>query len=229
MRPPSYAARLFVAAANTNSVYVVGVSESKDLSLAENINVALTPRHPLGMTPTALALTPDQGRLYVACSDANAVAVVDVSHVRSRVQGFVPTGWYPTAVRAMADGNLIVLNGRGLRSYPNPNGPGPLRRPEPLHGGVPAVEYVGRIQTGTASVVAPFDEDQLDLYTKAVLDNSPYRDSLLDQVDTGANNPIPLEARRAHSHRTRHLHREGEPHLRSGFRRPGQRATAIRH
>ncbi len=187
----TYAARLFVAAANTNSVYVVGVSESKDLSLAENINVALTPRHPLGMTPTAVALTPDQGRLYVACSDANAVAVVDVSHVRSRVQGFIPTGWYPTAVRAMAGGNLIVLNGRGLRSYPNPNGPGPLRRPIPLHGGTPAVEYVGRIQTGTASVVAPFDDDQLDLYTKAVMDNSPYNDRLLDQVETGANNPIP--------------------------------------
>src|SRR5258708_24012878 len=42
--------------------------------------------------------------LYVACSDSNAAAVVDVSESRSRVEGFIPTGWYPTAVRALPSG-----------------------------------------------------------------------------------------------------------------------------
>ncbi len=189
---PKYAARLFVAASNTNSVYVVGVSASNDLQLAEVINVAMTPRHPLGMTPSALALSADQTRLYVVCSDANAVAVADVSGLRTRVQGFIPTGWYPTAARSLADGRLLVLNGRGLRSYANPNGPGPVRRTAPVHEG-PAVmnEYVGYMQTGTASVIAPFDEDQLDQYTKTALANSPYRDAMLDGVETGPNSPIP--------------------------------------
>ena len=31
------------------------------------------------MTPSALALSPDRKRLFVVCSDANAVAVADVS------------------------------------------------------------------------------------------------------------------------------------------------------
>ncbi len=50
----------------------------------ETINVALTPRHPLGMTPSAVALNADQKKLYVACSDANVIAVVDISEAHSR-------------------------------------------------------------------------------------------------------------------------------------------------
>ena len=61
----------------------------------ETINVAMTPNQPLGMTPSALGLSADGKRLFVACSDANAVAVVDISQARSVVQGFIPTGWYP--------------------------------------------------------------------------------------------------------------------------------------
>src|ERR1700730_14716105 len=112
----------------------------------------MTPRHPLGMTPSALALSPDQSKLYVVCSDANAVAITDVTEARSHVLGFIPTGWYPTAARALADGRLVVLNGRGSRSYPNPAGPNPTIRPAPIGVGVPSVEYVGRIQTGSASI-----------------------------------------------------------------------------
>ena len=189
---PKWTARMFVSAANTNTAYVLGVTEAGEPQQVESINVAMTPRHPLGMSPTALALNSDKTRLWVVCSDANAVAVTDISGKRSRVQGFIPTGWYPTAARSLADGRLIVLNGRGLKSYPNPNGPGPLRRAAPLHEGTPAiVEYVGRIQTGTASVIPPFDDDQLDRYSSTVLANSPYRDSLLDQANTGVNSPVP--------------------------------------
>lgn len=188
---PNYVARLFVTAANTNSVFVAGVTEGNDLQQIEAINVAMTPRHPAGMTPSALALSADRSKLYVVCSDANAIAVADVTAKRTRVQGFVPTGWYPTAARSLADGRLIVLNGRGLRSYANPHGPGPMRITG-IHeewSGPP--QYVGRLQTGTASVIAPFDNDQLDAYSKTVLANSPYRDSLLDEVNTGQGSPIP--------------------------------------
>ncbi len=186
-----WVARLFVAAANTNSVYTVGISESNELALVETINVAMTPRQPVGMTPSALALSPDGKRLYVVCSDANAVAVVDVSGDRGDVLGFIPTGWYPTAARSLADGRLVVLNGRGLRSFPNPQGPNPTRRPEPVHLGVKAVEYVGRLQTGTASFVDPITDQRLREYSKTVLANSPYRDARLDDAGTGGEGPIP--------------------------------------
>src|SRR6185295_4460715 len=49
---PPYTARIFVAAANTNQVFSLGVTASKEVSLIESINVAMTPRQPLGMTPS---------------------------------------------------------------------------------------------------------------------------------------------------------------------------------
>ena len=104
-----------------------GSTPPRTCSVVESINVSMTPRQPLGMTPSALALSPDGKRLFVACSDGNVAAVVDVSGARSHVQGFIPTGWYPTAVRVLPSGTLVVLNGKGLRSYPNPNGPNPAQ------------------------------------------------------------------------------------------------------
>ena len=160
--------RLFVAAANTNNVYVVGVSADQDLRLVETINVALTPRQPAGMTPSALALSADLQRLFVVCSDANALAVADVSEPRSALLGFIPTGWYPTAVRSLKDGRLVVLNGRGLRSYPN------LTR-----------------QTGTAAFIRRFTDEELEEYSKTVLANTPYSDAKLDDAGTGKGNPVP--------------------------------------
>ena len=188
---PSWVARLFVSAANTNNVYTVGISESNELRMVETINVAMTPRQPVGMTPSALALSADGNRLYVVCSDANAVAVVDVSQDRSAVLGFIPAGWYPTAAHALPEGKLVVLNGRGLRSYPNPGGPNPARKPEPVHLGVKAVEYVGHIQTGTASFIDRITDERLREYSNAVLANSAYHDARLDDAGTGGAGPIP--------------------------------------
>jgi DNA-binding beta-propeller fold protein YncE len=111
-RDPAWDARLFVAAANTNNVYMIGVSESQELRLAGTINVSMTPGQPLGMTPSGLALSADNNLLYAVCSDGNAVAVVNVSEPHSRVIGFIPTGWYPTAARALPDGRLAILNGK---------------------------------------------------------------------------------------------------------------------
>ncbi len=181
---PAYAARLFVSAANTNNVYSVGVTESKELRRLETINMAMTPLQPLGMTPSALALTADGSKLYVVCSDANVLGVVDVTEARSHVLGFVPTGWYPTAVKSLADGRIVVLNGRGLRSYPNPQGPSPARRPEPVHEGVPSVQYVGAEQKGTASIIPAIDDEALDKYTAQSFANSPYSDDkLVNTID----------------------------------------------
>jgi YVTN family beta-propeller protein len=183
---PTWAARLFVAAAHTNNVFTVGVSSGKELTVVERINVSMTPRQPLGMTPSALALSADKERLFVACSDANMAAVVDVSSERAHMEGFIPTGWYPTAVRALPSGTLVVLNGKGVRSYPNPNGPNPSKRPTPMGEGVPNPGYVARMQTGTASWIDPFTNDQLDAWTKQALANSAYKDEKLDEP-----NPLP--------------------------------------
>jgi len=187
---PEWDARLFVAAANTNNVYVVGVSGTS-LNTLETINVATTPRHPLGMTPSALALNAEETRLFVVCSDANTAAEVNIEDRRSRVLGFIPTGWYPTAASVFKDGSLAILNGRGARSYPNPHGPSPVRRAAPYEAGGHELQYVGHIQTGSASMIPPPDAAQLAQYTHEVLAQSPYNDNQLDQSGVPEGNPIP--------------------------------------
>ncbi len=186
-----YVHRLFVAAGNTNRAYVVGVTESKEMRLIESINLAMTPRQPAGMTPSAVAMSGDQKTLFVVCSDANAVAVADISAVRSMVNGFVPTGWYPTAAQVLPDKRLVVLNGRGGRSFPNPEGPRPDKQAAKSHEGIRTDQYVGSIQRGTISWIDAFDAAELEQYTATVLRNSPYRDELLDDARVPQGNPVP--------------------------------------
>ncbi len=169
---PKY--RLFVTAGNTNNVFSVGIDDTKNLKVLEVVNVGLTPRQPAGMTPSALALSPDQTRLYVVCSDANAVAVADISEDRSRVAGFIPTGWYPTAARILPDNRVLVLNGRGLDSLPG-RYTGPARPND-----VSAKEFVAYVQTGTLSVIDPLTDESLAGYTRDVVSLTPYRDAQLD-------------------------------------------------
>ncbi len=183
--------RLFVAAANTNSVFTVGLTDNGDMRRLETINVAITPNQPLGMTPSALSLDASGKRMYVACSDANAVASVDISKARSVVQGFIPSGWYPTAVSVLPDNRVVILNGRGLGSHPNLDGPDPTKRPEPVHEGGKSQEYVLRIQTGTLSFVDSPSDKELMADTDAVIANSPFRDSLMDSVAIPQGNPVP--------------------------------------
>jgi hypothetical protein len=115
------------------------------------------------------------------------VAVIDVAGAASKVMGFVPTGWYPIAVRALHDGRLVVLNGKGLGSNPNPDGPNYRRRGQPGT----KLEYVAAIQEGSASVIPNFGEQELRAYTKTVIENSPYRDSLLQKAGIEKGNPVP--------------------------------------
>jgi DNA-binding beta-propeller fold protein YncE len=105
--------RLFVATASTNDVHVIGIDQTKLLSNLDVLNIGFAAVQPAGMTPAALALSADQQRLFVACSDVNAVAVADISENRSRLAGFLPVGAYPTALRMLPEGRMAVANGRG--------------------------------------------------------------------------------------------------------------------
>lgn len=184
--------RLFVAAANTNDVYVLSSKSGGELRILERINVAMTPRQPLGMTPSALALSADHDHLYIACSDANAVAVADISRANSRVEGFIPAGWYPTDVLTLPGGGLVVLNGKGVRSFPNPNGPADTLDQSKLnHAQREAIQSVRRIQIGAMSLIDPYDGARLAEYTRTVYGNSPYRDFLLDDAGGPSGNPVP--------------------------------------
>jgi DNA-binding beta-propeller fold protein YncE len=177
-------ARLFVACANTNAVWVVDLASG---TAKEQVSVALYPGAPAGTTPNGLSLSSDGSTLLVANADNNAVAVVDVSRPgASVVKGFIPTGWYPTAVQWSRDGKRIyVLSGKGLASLPNPLGPQP---------GVRANEgqYAGSMLQGTLSVVPVPDAAQLAAHTKRVLAVTPYTDAArLAPGRAPAGSPIP--------------------------------------
>ncbi|WP_051669712.1 bifunctional YncE family protein/alkaline phosphatase family protein [Bryobacter aggregatus] len=119
--PQPWLARIFVASSNTNSVHVLSVAESKDIQFVETINVSLTPLQPLGATPSALALSPDESRLFVVCSDLNAVATVAVEGKRSQMLGLIPSGAYPVAVRSMPEDRLLVFQKGSISEIPGPD------------------------------------------------------------------------------------------------------------
>src|SRR5207244_3265633 len=117
-------ARLFAASPSTDSIAVIDTASMKVV----NILTDSAPAGPSeGSTPNALALSPDQKRLFVAEADANAVAVFDVA--AGRLLGRVPTEWYPTAL-ALAGDSVVVVNGKGGGTGPDPDRVQPLQRYE---------------------------------------------------------------------------------------------------
>jgi DNA-binding beta-propeller fold protein YncE len=107
---------LFVSNAGSNTVSVI-----RDGAVAATVFTCLTPNDLVGSTPTGLALSPDQRTLYVANAGSNNVAQIDVSdRANPKVQGFIPTGWYPTTVFAPADGKrLLIGTGKGMHAAGN--------------------------------------------------------------------------------------------------------------
>ncbi len=129
--------------------------------------MAMTPRQPAGHdAERRWRSVRIRQRLFVACSDANVAAVADISEARSRLTGFIPTGWYPTAARVLPDGRVLVLNGRGVASYPNRLCRAARAADTPAE---IAQEYVAYLQTGTLSVIDPLTDEALDGYTKSAM------------------------------------------------------------
>jgi YVTN family beta-propeller protein len=160
--------RLFVACANTNAVWVVDVASRQ---AAEKITISMFPDAPPGSTPNSVSLSPDEKRLLVANADNNTVAVIDVSEPgRSQVDGFIPTGWYPTAAMISRDGaQVFVLSGKGLTSSPNPRS-----MPRTIPGG--DMQYVGAMLTGTVSMLPNPGSSALQTLTQMARRVTAYSD-----------------------------------------------------
>jgi YVTN family beta-propeller protein len=182
--------RLFVANANLNSVSVINVVQRR---LIETILTALIPDAPPGSTPNGLAISPDGKRLFVANADNNYLAVFDVSVPgRSHSLGFIPVGWYPTALRALRSSpTLLVVNGKGHGgSTANPLGPNPYQKNTDE-----ISEYIGRLFRGSLSFVSLADDQQLSRWSEKVYRNSPYvqRRRRTMEARLSTNHPIPRQ------------------------------------
>ena len=165
--------RLYVTNGNENTVTVIDTRKKQAI---ETIHVGPTARAPQGTTPNALALDDKNGMLFVANADNNCVAVVNVREPgESQVLGFIPAGWYPSALHLTPATKLYVGNSKGLQPHANTEGP-----TSPLLKGRPTKDSVRDIQRGTVNIVDVRNlRTRLAAWTKQVYDNIPYKDDYL--------------------------------------------------
>src|SRR5664279_4437824 len=166
---------LFVANSNDNSVSVIDVPSKK---IIETLTSSLYPNAPEGSTTNGLALSPDEKTLYIANADNNCLAVFDVSKPgESKSKGFIPTGWYPTCVKAIGN-KIYVTNGKGFSSFANPFGPSPTRKQGGViyHGADTSrkEQYIGSLFYGSLSIINEPTEKQLSVYSQLVYETTTY-------------------------------------------------------
>ncbi len=135
----------------------------------------------------------------MANADNNCVAVFDVSKPgSSHSKGFIPVGWYPTAVKVI-DKKVFVANGKGFSSMANPYGPNPVNRRQKVvwekgdTSRPKEVQYIAGLFKGTLSIFKEPDEKSLSNYSQLVYKNSPYNKSKELEAQGEAGNPIPMK------------------------------------
>jgi DNA-binding beta-propeller fold protein YncE len=98
----------YVADGNSDEISVI---DTRRDSLAGTITVAPFRTRAVGLAPTALALSPDGARLFVALGGVNAVAIFDVgvSPRVAKLRGMIPTSWYPTTLDVSPDGRMLAI------------------------------------------------------------------------------------------------------------------------
>ena len=158
--------RLYVANGNKDSITVI---DTQRQSVVRTIALRPFSVHAAGIAPTALAITNDGQRLYVACGGINAVAVVLTAS--GRLEGMIPTAWYPNALALSGDGSKLAVGsmlgaGSGWRD-------------------APAQRFVHSYR-GMVSVVELPDAAQLASYTTAVAENNHLR------LATAATAPVAM-------------------------------------
>lgn len=189
--------RLFVACASSNGVWVIDGSKGV---VTETIYTSLFPNSPEGSTPDALAIAPDGATLFVANADNNCIAVVDITTPnKSAVKGFVPTGWYPSAVAVTPDNrHLLVGVGKGNQSQANPipKQPRPeseLTETEKVVRKLMPYPYIGTIMSGALSIIDMPSDEELKAYTQQVYKNCPYSDQILTAHAAAPETAIPRQ------------------------------------
>jgi len=163
----------------------ITVLDSRDQKFVTNIKLSPEPSLASlrGIIPFGLAVSPDEKRVYVAESGINAVGVIDVESLK--VTGHIPTGWFPAKLKVTPNGkSIIVSNAKGYGSGPN----GGSNYKVGSEG-----SYIGSLMKGTVQVIDIPNDEQLQLYSKQVLENN----FEINAVNSGKfswrkENPVPL-------------------------------------
>ncbi|MCW5937938.1 MAG: hypothetical protein KIT11_11605 [Fimbriimonadaceae bacterium] len=152
--------RLFVANSGGDTVTIIDTRSSRVLA-----TILVRPdavRGFPGTTPLGMALSPDEKTLFVACADINAVAVIEVA--TRELEGYIPTGWYPTSVAVSPDGaRLFVASAKGIESLNPNNVPDSSNERHPL-----------RVMQGTVSMMPVPSRKALAAMTEKVVANNRF-------------------------------------------------------
>jgi YVTN family beta-propeller protein len=153
-----------------NGLIYVANSDSDEISIIDPQKqqvvqtISLAPYHgaPAGSQPDALTVSADGKTLYVANSLNNDIAVIGLGEdggnlQEAKVEGLIPTAWYPTGVYLVQDGKqLMVLNAKGLGAGPN----------NQTH------QWLGDMIKGTMSFIPVPNKEQLKSYSNQVNENN---------------------------------------------------------
>ena len=158
---------VYVSNSGSNSVSVI----QKEAVIA-TVFTSLTANDLVGTCPSGLGLSRDNRHLYVANSGSNNIALIDVaSPVRPKVEGFIPTGWYPTVVYATPDGRrLLVGTAKGLGASANFPGIKPEQTLTDDYRNL--YDYLPNRLEGDLMIVDLPAPKQLKLYTQQCIANS---------------------------------------------------------
>jgi YVTN family beta-propeller protein len=197
----------FVYVANANSDTVSVIDTAKD-EVVETIDCKPDANLPFGSGSNAVAISKDGSTLYVANGTGNCIAVVRLGEPprmeeglrrKTHVVGFVPTGWYPGAVRLSADGNsLFVANVKGHGALQPRNTA--VKKDGKGEGDDPAAPqkrgHNSHDHLGSISIIAVPDADTLKSHTETVNKNNRLSYSLagLEKPRPDAM-PVPIPER----------------------------------
>lgn len=165
-----------VADANDNTVTFIDLNKKKTEA---KVVTALYPDSPQGSTTNSVCFA---GRFALAANaDNNSLTVIDISNkLRPFPVGFIPVGWYPTKVIYLKDKTVLVLNGKGNRSYANPE-----------HTFGSDRGYIGTLLKGTLSYFKFPNRVLLSKYTREVYQNIPFNPHEMSVAKFEGDSPIP--------------------------------------
>jgi YVTN family beta-propeller protein len=106
----------YVALSNVDRVAVLDLKGEPHV--VRGLDLRLFPDAPYGAQPSALALSRDGKRLFVALAGLDSVAVLDARSPSRYRYGLVPTGWVPTALAVSPNGRyLYVVAAKGVDGW----------------------------------------------------------------------------------------------------------------
>lgn len=151
---------LYVTLSNRDRVAVIDLERGR---VAAWLSTELPGEKYAGTYPNALAQTPDGKTLFVADAASDAIAVYDVESLVSgsgtggapaelHPRGFIPTGWYPTAL-VVAHGHLLIATGKGHGTGPNAF----LTPAGQVRHGRPSYRYIASLIHGSIASVSIAD------------------------------------------------------------------------